>query len=233
MSELIYAIIGIVGGIAVALLFPIIKGFLTSSITKVVKEKLGVEVKNTYSASSFWAKIKYDLQPVKILTGSIRTILLCVAIAGAVYGYGYWRGRVNAPVNLNLEGKSATIKLNDHFLNIESDGSMHIQDKNGKVLKTIKVRDIPELQRALKPFGLVVKPIMVMGAGVGKDIKYEAGAGLQIFKYYKWYINAFLTNGGAYVGPSYRITDNFDAIAGIGKGYKMDTRVFLGGKFRF
>ena len=232
MSELIYAVIGIVGGIIVALLFPIIKGFITGAMTKVVKEKLGVEVKNTYTQQSLLAKIKYDLQPIKVLTSSIKTIILCIAIAGAVYGYGYWRGRVNAPVNLNLEGKAATIKLNNHFLKIESDGSMNVQDKDGKILKTIKVKDIPELAKALKPFGLVVRPIMVMGAGVGDGIKYEAGPGLQFFKYYKWYLNAFVTNGGAYVGPSYRITENFDAIGGIGKGWKMDTRVFFGGKFR-
>jgi len=233
MSELIYAVIGIVGGIIVALLFPFIKGFITSAMTKVVKEKLGAEVKNTYTQQSLLAKIKYDLQPIKILTSSIKTIILCVAIAGAVYGYGYWRGRVNAPVNLDLEGRSATIKLNNHFLKISPDGSMNVQDKDGKILKAIKVKDIPELAKALKPFGFVIKPIMVMGAGVGDGIKYEAGPGLQVFKYYKWYLNTFVTNGGAYVGPSYRITENFDAIGGIGKGWKLDTRVFLGGKFRF
>jgi hypothetical protein len=233
MSELIYAVIGIVGGIAVALLFPIIKGFITSSMTKVVKEKLGASVDNTYTKQSLLAKIKYDLQPIKILTSSVRTILLCLAIAGAVYGYGYWRGKVNAPVHLNLQGKAATISLNEHFLKIDQDGSMCVVDKNGTVLKRIKVKDIPELAKQLKPFGFVVKPIMVMGAGVGEDVKYEAGGGLQFFKYYKWYLNGFVTNGGAYIGPSYRITENSDVIGGIGKGWKLDTRVFLGWKFRF
>lgn len=233
MNELMVAVIGVVSAVLGALLFPIIKGFIMSAGTKVIKEKLGVEVKNTYTGSTLLAKVKYDLQPIKFLTTSIRTLALAAAIAGAVYGIGFWRGQVNKPVHFNLQGKEATIKLNEHFLKILSDGTAQVIDKQGKVLKVIRPKDIPELERELRPMGFEFKPIMVMGLGVGTLVKYEAGLGVSVFKFNKFSLNAFITNGGAYVGPSYKLTPNFDALVGVGKDYQMDTRVFAGGRWKF
>ena len=233
MNELMVAVIGVVSAILGALLFPIIKGFIVSAGTKVIKEKLGVEVKNTYTGSTLLAKIKYDLQPIKFLTTSIRTLALAAAIAGAVYGIGFWRGQVNKPVHFDLQGKEATIKLNEHFLKIFSDGTAKVLDKEGKVLKVISPKDIPELERELRPIGFEFKPVMVTGLGVGTSLKYEAGLGVSVFKFNKFSLNAFITNGGGYVGPSYKLTPNFDALVGIGKGYEMDTRVFAGGRWKF
>lgn len=233
MNEIMVAGIGIVSAILGALLFPIIKGFIISAGTKVIKEKLGIEVKNVYTGSTLLAKIKYDLQPIKFLTTSIRTLLVAAVIVGAVYVIGFWRGQVNKPVHFDLKGKEATIKLNEHFLKISSDGTAQVIDKQGKVLKVIRPKDIPELERELRPIGFEFKPVMVTGLGVGTSIKYEAGLGVSVFKFNKFSLNGFITNGGAYVGPSYKLTSNFDALVGIGKGYEMETRVNVGGRWKF
>ena len=168
---------------------------------------------------------------------NIRKLIIYALVLGSIYGYGYIKGIRNKPVHFDMRGKEATIKLNEHYLHILPDGSAQVVDKDGKVLKTIKVSDIPELERKLRPIGLDIRPFVTMGGSVGtgeKTMAGEVGIGTQVFKIYKVHLDAFLTNIGAYVGADYQLTENFSALAGIGKGYSGDdTRVFLGGLWKF
>jgi hypothetical protein len=140
----------------------------------------------------------------------------------------------NKPVQFNLQGKEAHIKLNEHYLHIDKVGNAQVVDKDGRVLKTIKVKDIPELEKALRPYGVNIQYFACAGGSIGESTATELGVGVQSLKYYKWYLNHFITSQGAYpIGLSYKVTDNFDVMAGVGIGYKGDRRYGIFGKWRF
>ena len=161
-------------------------------------------------------------------------------ILGGLYFYGYAKGIGNKPVNFDMRGKAATIALNEHYLKIERDGTAKVVDKDGKVLKTIKTKDIPGLQKALRPIGINIHPFFTAGGSGGTSVSngksdngFEAGVGLSLFKLYRVHLNTFLTNRGIYVGPDYKLTNNFSILGGVGKGYNGSTRMYMGGKFEF
>lgn len=224
------------------------KGLVTLDQVKkagidIVKE-LGIKLPESFSGAKLvdgmvnitskvgWAK---DIQSIF----NLRKLAIVGVIISVVYGVGWFMGIRNKPVLVNLEGKEATIKLNEHFLKIDKIGNTYVVDKEGKILKTIKVKDIPELEKALRPYGIDIKYFICTGGSIGNKGKWEAGAGIQTLKYYKWNINHFITSAGAYpIGLGYKITDNFDMIAGAGLGYNLingevDKRYFLGGKWKF
>lgn len=251
--SLLSTLVGLALGVVLVLCFGTIKSYLLNRAKKIaapaineaaektgysgvqiVADKVTSSVDNTYTKSTLLAKLKYDLQPVKLLTSSLRLLIVAIAVAGAVYAYGYWRGTTNAPVKFDMRGKEAIIRLNEHYMKITPDGSAYVLDKDKRILKQIRVKDIPGLEKALKPYGIDLKPFAAFGGGVGDGkAKLEAGLGIQVIKFYRWYLNAFVTNKGAYVGPSYRLTENCDANIGVGKGFKGDNRVHIGVKFRF
>lgn len=184
-----------------------------------------------------WIK---TLKEIGIL--DVRKWIIYLLIFGGLYGYGYVKGVSNKPVHFNLEGKEATIKLNEHYLKIMRDGTAHVQDEDGNILKTIAVKDIPELKRALKPIGIDIHPFFTAGGGIGSTVKngenkstsgLEAGVGLSLFKWYKFHMNTWLTNRGIYLGPDYKMTNNFSIIGGLGKGFEGGTRAYIGGKWEF
>jgi hypothetical protein len=166
---------------------------------------------------------------------NLRKLIIVGVIIGCIYGYGWYRGTQGKPVIFDMRGKEATIKLNEHYLKIEKDGTAKVIDKDGKILKTIRVKDIDGLRQALRPYGFHIKPFVTAGEGMGASgLKPEFGGGIDFFKFYKSNLNAFLTNAGLYMGVGYQITDNFDVLLGAGKGWKEgDTRVYLGGKWKF
>ena len=166
---------------------------------------------------------------------NFRKLILVILIIGSIFGYGYWKGLKGKPVHFDLRGKEATIKLNEHYLKIEKDGTAKVIDKDGNILKTIRVKDIPALEKALKPVGMTLKPFFTAGGSLGATgAKAEVGFGMEWMKYYKLNFNSFITNIGLYpLGIGYKITDNFDALLGGGFGYGGDQRVFIGGKFKF
>lgn len=169
---------------------------------------------------------------------NIRKLIIYALIIGAIYGYGYVRGIQNKPVHVELGGKEAIVELNENlFLHILPDGTLHTQDKDGKMVSKIKVKDIPALEKKLNPIGVDLRPFATMGGSIGtgdKGASAEAGLGLQLYKIYKVHLDAWLTNVGAYVGADYALTDNFGVIGGVGKGYNGDdNRVYIGGKWKF
>jgi len=134
-----------------------------------------------------------------------------------------------------MRGKEAKIALNEHFLKIEKDGTAKIVDKDGKVLKTITVKDVDGLRQALRPYGFRLEPIVVAGGSIGESgAGIEAGAGISWFRWYKTKLDSFITNRGLYpLGVSYSITDNSGVGLGAGLGYRGDRRIILYYKWRF
>ena len=188
--------------------------------------------KFAHGMGNFWSPVLWLKDIASII--NIRKIIIYALVVGSIYGYGYIKGVRGKPVHFNLEGKEATIALNKHFLKIEKDGTAKVVDESGKVLKTIKTKDIPELQKALKPIGVDIRPFFTTGIGVGnKKIQHESGIGLSLFKFYKIHMDTWLTNYGIYLGSDYQLTDNFGLLGGAGKGFNGDSRIYFGGKWRF
>jgi len=192
-----------------------------------------------------WAKFRAGMfrltDPVswlKTLSGwfNIRNIIIAGLLFGAIWGHGWYRGRMGAPVKIDIGyGKEAIISLNDSFLKIEKDGSVYVEDKQGNRIKQITVKDIPQLKRKLSPIGFQLDPIFVAGGSVGESgMGWEVGAGISWFRYFRANLDSFLTTRGIYpIGISYRITDNSGAGLGGGLGYKGDRRIMLYYKFKF
>jgi len=202
---------------------------------------------SSYDSRPLLNKLAYDFQPIKFFTSTVKILIVLAVIAGLVFGYGYYKGRKKTidqtPVQMQLGyGKEQIIQLNKEgteFLHITKTGDMHIQDKfddkTAKILYTITTKDIPALWARLKPFGFDIKPFLAVGGSVGQaGAQGEVGVGMQWYRFYKAYLNSFITTAGLYpIGISYRLADNFDIMLGAGFGYKGDTRVGLFGKLRF
>ena len=231
MTELLKDGLMILSGLVGGYLFIKIRQKVVNQTKEIVKEKFNtpkfLEGMLNVTSPVGWAK---DIASIL----NLRKLIIIGVIIGIIFGYGYWRGRLGAPVHLDLQGKEAMIQLNEHFLKIDKNGSTYVVDKDGKVLKVIKVKDIPGLREALRPYGFRLKPFVTAGGSLGNKSGYEAGAGVDFFKWFKSNANAFLTNRGIYLGLGYQITDNFDVLLGAGKGYKEgDTRIYIGGKWKF
>ena len=167
---------------------------------------------------------------------NLRKITIYLTVAFIIMSVGYYKGKTDKPVHLDLKRDVKIYLDKDQVLHITKDGHMLIEDEQGKVKKEVRVKDIPELQKKLKPYGLQIEPIFVNGMGYniqkGK-FEAEAGAGISFLKWFRWKLDTFLTNKGAYIGASYRIKEKGNAHigVGIGKGYKGDDRVI--GYIRF
>jgi len=228
LKDIVMILSGIIGGY----LFIKIRQKIINQTKGIVEEKFNVSKfvsgMTNVTSSTGWAKDIYSLF-------NLRKLIIVGVILSVIFGYGYWKGRTNAPVNLNLQGKEVTIKLNEHYLKIEKSGDTKVLDKDGKVLKVIKVKDIPELSKALRPYGFILEPVVVLGSGIGLNgIEGEAGLGLSWIKYFKYNLDSFLTNKGIYpLGISYKITDNSGAGLGVGKGWQGDNRIIMYYKWRF
>lgn len=203
-----------------------------------------VPVTASYDTRTLTGKLAYDLQPVKIASFSIKFIIVAVIITalafGGMYAYGVYKGKLKKPATIELNyGKEIMIDLGKGlFLHIQKDGKVHVQDNKddakAKIVKVIKVGDIEQLRKELRPYGLDLIPFATVGGSLGESkTGFEGGLGVQFAHWYKVNANAFITNLGAYLGLGYRITDNFDIMAGFGKGWKGDNRVGLFGKFKF
>ena len=108
-----------------------------------------------------------------------------------------------------------------------------MEDYEGNKLKQISVKDVPGLKKKLAPYGLQLEPIGIAGFGVSDYGKsgIEVGAGVSFFRAWKIWIDAFLTNRGAYLGASYKLDDigmdNSRLGVGGGKGYLGDNRAIV------
>jgi hypothetical protein len=209
-----------------------------SFLFKKATEKVIPNIVKTYEQQTVTEKIGHDLSPMKWFTSTIKTISIVMVIAGIVYAVGYFRGKITLPIQVvgvgGLVGKFIPI---DHgFLTFTDKGEVHIVDADKKtILKVIKAKDLPELRKAMKPFGLQFEPIAVLGAGIGKSgTGFEGGVGVSWLKYFKWNMDSFLTNRAVYpLGVSYKITPNSGVGLGGGLGYKGDQRAIIYYKLKF
>jgi hypothetical protein len=170
---------------------------------------------------------------------NLRKLIIVGVILSVIWGYGYYKGNTGKPVNLviSIESEFTIPVPNSVLALVKTKGSTELKWVNletGRVVAIVKVKDIPELNKALKPYGFRLKPFVTVGGSLGESkAGFEAGAGIDFFKWFKWNANAFVTNLGGYLGVGYNITDNFDIMLGAGKGWKGDNRVGLFGKFKF
>jgi hypothetical protein len=219
------------------------KGIISQSVaTKICSSPKDTECFNKEKAISGMTNLKNPVLWMKDIASlfNLRKLIIIGVIIGVIFGYGYWKGRENKPVNVNLNGKEVMAFIGENrWLHITKEGEIHIVDNPDHAKATyhyvVKTKDIPALYAKIKPYGIDIKAFVTAGGSLGQTgIKPEAGIGLQYFRYFKWYLNAFITNVALYpLGLSYQITDNFDILAGYGYGYKGDQRIYIGGKWRF
>jgi len=166
---------------------------------------------------------------------NLRKLIIIGIIIGCIYGYGWYRGRIGKEVHFDMRGKKAIIQLNEHYLKIEKDGTANVVDKDGKILKKIRVKDIDGLRKALRPYGFILEPILVAGGSLGETgARGDIGVGLSWFKWFKTKIQSSITHRGIYpIGIGYGITDNSGVALGGGIGYKGDKRTTLYYYWRF
>jgi len=234
IKDILMILSGIVGG---CLLLTIRKKIIELTKAKVTNDNSTIE---KFSWSKFLGGM-FNLQSAKEWAKDIhslfnlRKLIIVSVILAIIFGYGYYKGRMNTEVKFDLRGQEAHIRLNEHYLHIKKDGTADVVDKDGTVLKEIKVKDIPELRKALRPYGFKCEPIVIAGGSLGETGgAIEAGAGISWFKYFKWNLDSFLTSRGLYpLGTSYQLTDNSGVGLGAGIGYKGDKRVILYYKWRF
>jgi hypothetical protein len=227
----------------------IISGLVAGLVIWLFKELISGQIKATKAGEPFDAKklvngitsvVRSDLWGKSISQElSIRTWLIRIGIfgviAGCIYGWGWYKGTQGLQPILDWHGKEEWVSLNEHYLHVCKDGTMEVVDTDKKtVLKKITVKDLANLKKNLKPYGVILEPIAVVGGSTGIKAGFEAGAGISWLKWYKYNADAFLTNLGGYpVAVSYKITDNSGAGVGIGYGYKGDKRIIGYYKFKF
>jgi len=232
MTELLKDGLMIASGLIGGCLFVVIRNKIVKQTKEVVGEKFNLpkftEGMLNVTSPVGWAKDLHSLF-------NLRKLIIIGVIIGCIYGYGWYRGTQGKEVHFDMRGKEAIIQLNEHYLKIEKDGTANVVDKDGKILKSIKVKDIDGLRQALRPFGFKLQPIVVAGGSMGQTgAGFEGGAGVSWFKYFKYNLDSFITTKGLYpLGASYSITDNSGVGLGAGMGFKGDKRIILYYKWRF
>ena len=245
MNELLKDGLMILSGIIGGTLFVLIKNY----IIKKAKNKLVngqtitqepfsltkfVNGMTTLKSGTSWAKDIHDIF-------NLRKLIIIGIIIGCIFGYGWYKGHTNQPVQLVIdEAVEFTIPVPHSDLALykakHSTELLWINTVTGATIGKVNVKDIPVLAKKLRPYGIDLRPFVTAGGSLGQTgTKAEAGLGMQWFKYFKWHLDSFLTNVGIYpLGVSYSITDNFDILAGAGIGYKGgDKRIYIGGKWKF
>lgn len=167
-----------------------------------------------------------------------RKLTIYCLVIGIIYAYGWYKGRLNAPIKVDLGFEKEWIMNIDgeEIYKPKDSNDVYIRDSETKeILKHIKHKDMGILREKVKPIAFQFKPIFIEGIGNGdKGIKHEVGAGLSYLRYWKWNLDAFLTNKGAYpIATSYKLTDSSSIGGGWGKGYKGDDRVIVYWRFTF
>jgi len=237
MNEILKDIIMILSGILGGCLFILIRNKIVNHTKEVVEEKFNLPkftngMLNVTSPVG-WAKDIHDIL-------NLRKLIIIGVIIGCIWGYGYYKGKVNKPVQLVIsEEIEFTIPVPHSDLALyhpkHSTQLQWINTVTGKVISIVKVKDIPELAKKLRPYGFVFEPIVVAGGSLGETgAGFEAGAGLSWFKWFKAKIDSFITNRGLYpIGLSYGLTENSGIGLGAGIGFKGDKRVILYYKWKF
>lgn len=178
-----------------------------------------------------WIK---SLKEIGIL--DVKKWVIFLFIAGIIYGYGAYRARLNAPVQIPFDYPTEyKMKLNGHFLYKPANSNdLQIVDKHEKLIKDIKLKDFPAFAKKLRPIALEFKPILILGYGAGGNYSgREAGLGIRFARMWKWRMETYATNRGGYLGVSYKLTKNTSIGVGTGLGYHGEKRAEAGFRFEF
>jgi hypothetical protein len=153
---------------------------------------------------------------------NIRKLLIMAAIGAALW-FGL-RDRIPSfdfgPNSLNGKSFSIVLPGTPDTLKLDSAGHVTIVDtKTGKTVGTVEVKDIKGLNAAIHPIGFELKPFIVAGAGAGTaGGHFDVGAGAHVFHIYNWQTDGFVTNSGAYLGESYRLSKFLGGNTSVGVG---------------
>jgi len=227
MTELLKDGLMIFGGLIGGYLFVKIRQKIINQTKEVAVEKFNLPKFTSgmlnVTSSVGWAKDIHSLL-------NLRKLIIVGVIISCIYGYGWYRGQMGKPVMLDWRGKEEYVRLNEHYLHIQKDGSMQVLDSDKKtVLKEIKVKDLDSLRKYLRPYGFILEPVVVGGFGISNaNSGIEGGIGLRYMKYFKWVTDICLTNAGFYpFGISYKLTDNSAIGLSVGTGFKKGERGFF------
>lgn len=225
----------------------IVKKFMNTSKKIITNARIGNSYKKDGSEVFKWDKFKKifylgsGVEWVKSIKEIIdlRKLLIYMTIVSLIFAFGWWKGKGDKPVNLNVgRYQEIIIKLNGEQLHIYKNGDVWIEEyKTGKKIKQIKVKDIPFLNDKLKPVKLKLRPILVAGGStnVYSETGGEVGVGFSFMEMWKLSLEGFITSYSAvYGGVSYAITDNTGVGIGYGKGIReLDDRIIIYGRIRF
>ena len=141
---------------------------------------------------------------------NLRKLIIYAIIIGGIFAYGYWKGMQGKPVQMDIGWEEETVidvpKSSLKLYKPKNSNSLYWLDTKSGKKYPVTVADIPSLEKKLKPYGIDIHPIGVVGAGVSIDgVDFEAGGGLSLFRYYMMRLETFATNKGIYVGTSYKL----------------------------
>lgn len=166
----------------------------------------------------------------------LRKLVIYGIIITVLCSYTYWKGQQGKPISVNLNyEESVEIQVPKSDLRLykpKNSNQLYWIDKQGNKT-SVKVADLPALQKALRPYGIIFKPYVIGGIGIGmKHTGMEGGIGTHFLKYYFWRLNASLTSRGVYLGIGYKLSglklDNTSLNLSYGKGWAGDDRVLVG-----
>ena len=153
----------------------------------------------------------------KTVIYTFRAFLIIGVVVGLIFGIGYWKGKKNAPVRVDMA--DTLIILEDdrghqHELRIEN-GIMTFDDR------TVKVGDIP----SLKPYGIELHPKAI--AGIVSTGKPTAGVGLEFAHFYRFNTELLALYQFLGIGVSYDLRldgpikiDNSSLGIGLGRDFE-------------
>jgi len=193
----------------------IVGGFKTMAKAKLNKDE--VSTKEVFK----WNKVRKGMFSLgnavdwsKDITSifNIRKFIMLFTVVGIVFAYGWFQGRQETPVQVELGyGREAYIQIDkDTKLHIAKNGYVYLKDKKGNVIKQISVKDMEGLRKKLSPIGLQMVPIMVVGYGSGNSYYsrksgLEYGAGISFLRYWQMRAEVFITTKSIYLGTSYKL----------------------------
>jgi hypothetical protein len=241
-------IYGLVAMILVVIVFSKIRSWIVKKSIKQLRTSTA-SIGRSFPISEYQSGDRFDIKKflgsvfnifdlklwAKSITFFVRYFIIISLIAGGVFGYGYWQGQQGKPVFVNLDYEEAVeIKVPGTDLRLfkpkNSNELYWIDSKGNKT--NVKLADLPSLQKALKPYGLIFEPYAITGLGVGDTVDWESGAGAYVLKYYAWRLGGHLTNYGIYVGTGYKLSgiglDNTALNISYGRGWSGESRFLIG-----
>lgn len=146
-----------------------------------------------------------------------RFLIITAIVTGVIFGVGYWKGKRNAPVQVDMADTLIILEGADgerHELKIK-DGTMTFDGRR------VKVGDIP----SLKPYGIELRPKAI--AGIVSTGKPTAGVGLEFAHFYRFNTELLALYQFLGIGVSYDLRldgpikiDNSSLGIGIGRDFK-------------